>query len=264
MFQKLINISTNSFKRQNMPVMMHKVVTRIKESGTPTNDPVTAAQWAEEQSQSLDIFVKGLDAALWRKTQDTCADITAKAQSKLDTLGMDLGGGGHYILLYFLTRYFKPEVVVETGVAAGWSSQSILSAMKENGSNGILFSSDFPYFRYKNPEKYVGYVVDEGLKGHWRLFIDGDENNIPKILNEIKRPVDLFHYDSDKSYEGRNFAYDMIAPKLSDKALVIFDDIQDNMHFHDFVAEKQFEYKIFEFEGKYIGLTGPYFNNGNK
>ena len=57
---------------------------------------------------------------------------------------MSLGGGGNFILLYFLTRKFN-KVVVETGVAAGWSSLAILGAFEKNGE-GKLYSSDFPYF----------------------------------------------------------------------------------------------------------------------
>ena len=263
MLQKLINIGANSLKRNNMSVMAGKVMTRLKERDA-ANDTAKGTAWAKEHAQSLEDFVTALDADLWQETQTVCDDITKRAQAKLAELGMDLGGGGHYYLLYFLTRYFQPEVVVETGVAAGWSSQSILSALKQNGDNGALFSSDFPYFRYKNPEKYVGFVVDEELKQNWMLFIDGDQNNLPRIVDNLQKPVDIFHYDSDKSCEGRNFAYDMIAPKLSEKALVIFDDIQDNLHFKKFMADKSWPFKIFEFEGKYIGLTGPYFNNATQ
>lgn len=260
MLEKIINIGTNSLKRRNMPVMMGKVITRLKERGA-ANDSAKATDWARDNAQSLDDFVKDLNAELWQETQRTCDAITEKAQKKLDDLGMDLGGGGHYYLLYFLTRHFKPQTIVETGVAAGWSSQAILTALKNNSENGKLYSSDFPYFRYKNPEQYVGYVVDEDLKRHWHLFIDGDENNLPAMMAQIEQPIDLFHYDSDKSYEGRNFAYNTLFPRLSDKAVVIFDDIQDNLHFKDFVTAQGWPFKIFEFEGKYIGLTGPYFNN---
>ena len=35
------------------------------------------------------------------------------------------------MLLYFFVRYFKPKVVLETGVAAGFSSLSILKALKK-------------------------------------------------------------------------------------------------------------------------------------
>ena len=52
---------------------------------------------------------------------------------KLSKLEVSLGGGGNYILLYFLIIKFKPQNVVETGVAAGWSSLFILRALKKNG-----------------------------------------------------------------------------------------------------------------------------------
>lgn len=258
MLEKLINIGANSLKRHNMGVMLGKVKTRLIERSA-ANDSAIATKWAAEQAEDLNGYLKTLDTALWEETQKTCETLRQNAQGKLDNLGMDLGGGGHYPLLYFLTRHLNPDTIIETGVAAGWSSMAILSALKENNNDGQLFSSDFPYFRYKNPEKYVGYVVDENLKSNWSLFIDGDQNNIPKIISKIKTPVKLFHYDSDKSVEGRNFAYKLVAPKLSDDAIVIFDDIQDNLHFRDFVNAHNAPYKIFEFEGKYIGLTGPYF-----
>ena len=263
MLQKLINIGANSLKRRNMPVMIGKVMTRLKERSA-ANDSAVATQWAAQHAESLEDFVTAMNASLWQETQGACEKITQAAQAKLDALGMDLGGGGHYPLLYFLTRHLQPEIIVETGVAAGWSSQAILCALKDNDQNGRLYSSDFPYFRYKNPEKYVGYVVDEDLKQNWSLFIDGDQNNLPQIIKAIDKPVALFHYDSDKSVEGRNFAYDLVAPKLSDNAVVIFDDIQDNLHFRDFVAKHEMPFRIFEFEGKYIGLTGPFFNHENK
>jgi predicted O-methyltransferase YrrM len=254
MFQKFINISQNSLKRDNLRVMAQKVITRF----TAANDSEEAVQWASENAQSLDDYIQSLNPAQWQETQKICDALTGKAKSKLDALGMDLGGGGHYYLLHFLVRHFKPEIIVETGVAAGWSSQAILTAINENKS-GHLYSSDFPYFRYKNPEKYVGYVVDEDLKKNWDLFIDGDQNNLPKITHALNAKVDLFHYDSDKSSQGRDFAFHQIAPHLSTNALVIFDDIQDNLHFKNFVSAQNWDYKIFEFEGKYIGLTGPNF-----
>lgn len=266
MLEKLINIGANSLKRQNMTVMAGKVITRLKERtiGSGANDSALATQWAAGKAESLERFVTDLNAPLWEETQKTCVELKQSAEAKLAALGKDLGGGGHYPLLYFLTRHLKPQAVVETGVAAGWSSRAILTALKNNANEGTLYSSDFPYFRYKNPEKYVGFVVDEDLKQNWNLFIDGDQNNLPKIIDALDKPVALFHYDSDKSAQGRNFAYDLVAPKLTDNAIVIFDDIQDNLHFKNFVAENNAPYKIFEFEGKYIGLTGPYFNHKTK
>mgnify|MGYP007000273262 len=66
-----------------------------------------------------------------------------------------------------------------------------------------LYSSDFPYFRIKDPEKYIGIVVEKSLRKNWNLFIEGDENNLPKILKTAKK-IDILSYDSDKTYSGRS------------------------------------------------------------
>lgn len=68
--------------------------------------------------------------------------------------------------------------------------------------------------------------------------------------------IDLFHYDSDKSYKGRQYAYDPVVQKSTDKTVFIFDDIQDNTHFKDFIEQEKCEFKMFEFGRKYIGIIG--------
>lgn len=256
MLQKILNIGENSVRRKNFPVMLGKLVTRITEhSQEAQKDEVL--KWCAENAESYEEFAKGLDKALWDETADVCKKIKVAADKKLESLGMDMGGGGNYPLLYFFTRYIKAKTVVETGVAAGWSSQSILTALKDNAEGGKLYSSDFPYFRYHNPEELVGYVVDEELKENWTLLIDGDQNNIPEIAKQCGA-VDLFHYDSDKSYKGRDFAYETLGAHLHENSIIIFDDIQDNAHFRDFVARRGGSFKVFEFEGKYIGLIAPF------
>ncbi|MEM8494261.1 MAG: class I SAM-dependent methyltransferase [Planctomycetota bacterium] len=166
-----------------------------------------------------------------------------------------LGGGGAYPALYFLTRCMRPACVVETGVAAGFSSCSVLAALEANGE-GRLYSSDFPYFRLPNPEQYVGVVVDEPLKKNWRLYLDGDDANLPRIVDSVDR-IDLFHYDSDKSYSGRQAALEHVKGALSEEAVIVFDDIQDNSHFRDLVEETRPEsWRVFRFQGKYVGMIG--------
>lgn len=99
-------------------------------------------------------------------------------------------------------------------------------------------------------------LVADDLKRDWRLFIDGDRVNFSKIFDEVQS-VDLFHYDSDKSYVGRQFAMETIKSKLVKNAIVIFDNINDNTHFYDYVTYCQcVNFKVFRFEGKYVGLIG--------
>ena len=161
------------------------------------------------------------------------------------------------MLLYFLIRKFKPACVLETGVASGWSSLAILQSLEKNNF-GNLYSTDFPYFRLENPEKYIGFLVqDEALKKRWHLDISGDEIALPKIsklLGDTK--IDLFHYDSDKNYSGRDFAIKTLRNNFSPNSIIIFDDIQDNLHFKDFVKSENLQYTVIEFKGKYVGITG--------
>lgn len=257
--QTVLNIAANSLKRHNFDVMLEKVYARLRDYNHARQGKA-AASWCAEHAMAWADFANVLDPALWEETKKACEHLKHNADEKLKKIRLDLGGGGHYPLLYFMTRHVNPRVVVETGVAAGWSSQAILTALRENRNEGHLYSSDFPYFRLENPERYIGYVVDEDLKPAWTLLIDGDRHNLPVIM-EQEECVELFHYDSDKSYSGRTFAMECLEPKLSAHTAILFDDIQDNFHFRDMVEGRGWPFRVFSFEGKFSGLTGPFMQN---
>ena len=134
-------------------------------------------------------------------------------------------------------------------------AQSGLSAMEMN-DRGVLLSSDFPYFRLPNPEQYIGIVVPQELKSRLQLFVEGDRINLPQILGKVDS-IDIFHYDSDKSYSGRGYAISLIADYLSDRGVILMDDIQDNSFFHDLIGRsKPNSWFVFEFQGKYVEMIG--------
>lgn len=179
----------------------------------------------------------------------------ARAACILPQVGYNLGGGGGYTILYFITRFRKPECIVETGVAAGYSSRAFLAALEKNGV-GSLYSSDFPYFRLPEPDRFIGIMVEAELKKRWNLYTAGDEKNLPEILGKINE-IDLFHYDSDKSYSGRQYALSKIEGRMSKDGIIMMDDIQNNSYFHDYVKSRNVAiWHIFSFEDKYIGLIG--------
>lgn len=214
-------------------------------------------KWLKDNAVDLEPHLIKLDPQLWEEAKIFHKDFEQRANEKLKEISFKMGGGGHYLLLYFLVRRLKPSVVVETGVASGFSTQAILKAMQINGK-GKLYSSDFPIFRVKNPEKYIGILVDEDLKKDWKLFIEGDRVSLPKICNEVNE-VDIFHYDSDKSYKGREFAFKTISPKMKKNSLIIFDDIHNNSHFVDYVKNNNItNYKVFFFINKYVGFLGEF------
>lgn len=213
-------------------------------------------EWIRTNQVNFNNWAMKIDPAAWKESEAFSEKLKADAKVTLASIPVKLGGAGLYPVLYFLTLYRKPKVIVETGVAAGFSSKTFLSALKRNGF-GELYSSDFPYFRIPNPEKYVGILVNEDLRKDWHLYIEGDKKNIPVILSKIDK-IDLFHYDSDKSYESREYTFNLVKNKLHKDSYILFDDIQNNNHFKDFVIKNKFDFYVFEFEGKHVGLIYNY------
>jgi len=245
----LRNIARNALRPHYLPVMARKMAARLRPSHHDE-----AVRWAAEQAESLPEFGAALDPVQWAVSARWAEEFRVSARARLDALAVPLGGGGQFQLVHFLVRHLQPRVVLETGVAAGWTSQAILSALDANGA-GTLYSSDFPYFRLEDPEKYVGCLVDDALRPRWHLALNGDRANLAEFLPELGT-IDFVHYDSDKSVEGRQFVMDAIASRLAPDAVVVMDDIDDNTFFRDWVARGDRPCRVFARGRKYVGLTG--------
>lgn len=194
--------------------------------------------WAASKSRRFRDFAAERDAALLAEAEAFWDRIIPEHRAAIASLpisggrsGACGGGGAHGALLYFLVRLLRPKRVLETGVSAGVSSRAILEAMAVNGS-GQLYSSDLA--THLRPEQ-VGIMVPERLRGRWRLYREGDEHNIPRILRDTGGEIDFIHYDSAKSYAARMRFVESIGP-LADRAVVAFDDVDRNLAFRDFVA----------------------------
>lgn len=248
LLKTLLNVIRHAARPSHARVIAKKALARISHS--PASEASDEARlWAEQRSLDYAEWARQHDAPLWQETLDFADDLKERAAVRLEGAQTQFGGGGAYAFLYFLVRLRKPEYVVETGVAAGWSSAAILAAMERNG-RGRLWSSDFPYFRQAGPDDEIGILVPPEHRERWTLLIDGDEQNLPRIMGQVPR-IDMLHYDSDKTYKGRSFAVDTARPKLADGALVIFDDIQDNCHFRDIAGS---DAKVFKECGKFLGV----------
>jgi len=227
--------------------------------------------WCKRSSISDTDHMSAIDNNLWKETREYARQLenNLKNRYKGEVQTSDfnsksgVGGSASYDLLYFYTRHLQPEIVVETGVSAGWSSRSILDALNKNEA-GHLYSNDLPYLeRSMIQERHdvypdvddVGVLVSENQKSRWELTLGPDRENLPKILSNIDS-VDLVHYDSDKTYKGRKFAMEAVRDKLHSSSVVIMDDITDNTFFRDFVSKNSMEYYVIESErgGKYVGI----------
>ncbi|MDB0016110.1 class I SAM-dependent methyltransferase, partial [Alphaproteobacteria bacterium] len=226
MLRSLFTIFKNSTRQGYFWVMLVKLSKRLEWGSADLG-----LSWASENAVEMDWFFTEVDKVLWEESKIEYENFKVRAKSTLSAVSHDLGGGGAVPMMYFLCRYMKPSVVVETGVAAGWTSAAFLFALDKEGG-GKLFSSDFPYFRIKNPEQFIGLLVPEELKKKWVLDTRGDRVALPNILSKVVT-VDLFHYDSDKSQSGKRFAYEILKSRMSPKHIIVFDDIQNDVFFKE-------------------------------
>jgi len=209
-------------------------------------------KWASNNCSDTGKFMKNIDIKIFNETNEFKKKFESRAERILSKSKVWQGGGGAYDFLYFLVMKTKPFVVLETGVASGFSTNAILTALK-NLQFGQLYSSDLPYPNTEGSKEAIGILVEEENKKNWTLCIDGDEKCLKKINDNIKR-IDIFHYDSDKSYESRKFAWDILKSKFEKNTIIIYDDIHNNFHFRDLVNQLKVEYKVFKFENKYVGI----------
>ena len=121
------NIIANFFKKNYYLVILKKLLKRFEK-----NTSVEAKRWAvENKNQSIEDFFCSVDSKLYEQVKIEIKSIQEFAENKISKLNMSFGGGGNYILLYFLIRKFNLINIVETGVAAGWTSLAILKAIKK-------------------------------------------------------------------------------------------------------------------------------------
>jgi len=248
------NILTHALNPKRGRVMLKKLRKRFwDETGLISNEENLA--WLQAHCSSFETLARGIDPSLWEESERFRERLANHANEKLRGIEYALGGGGSAYFLYFLTRYTKPNCIVETGVAAGYTSYAFLAAIEENG-RGKLHSSDLPYYRLPDPERYIGVLVEDSMKEHWELYIDGDEANLPRICDQVDE-IDIFHYDSDKSYSGRRFAMSCVAPKMKRDGVIVMDDLHDNPFFHDYVtAYETAAWRVVDYKGKYVGIVG--------
>lgn len=207
--------------------------------------------WCSEVATTPAEYMALTDEALARESTAFRAALLSRSLPILKRAGLPFGGGDP-ALLYFLVRHLRPRYVVETGVAAGFSSAAILSALDRNGQ-GELWSSELPYVRQPRPEDLVGLVVPEDLRRRWHLFLDGDQRNLRRIRDEVPQ-VDLLHYDSDKSYRGRARLLTELAPKMTGATTIVMDDIEDNAYFHKLVAKRP-RFHVVHSDGRFVGVV---------
>lgn len=143
---------------------------------------------------------------------------------------LGLAGSSDLRLAYSAAVGIGARDILETGVALGWSSLAFLKAAEAAG--GRLVSVDRPY-PFLIGHSWVGAAVPQDMRHRWTLLRHSDRRGIPKAL-KMSDGYDLIHYDSDKTEEGRRWAYPRLWRALRPGGLLISDDIGDNAGWAEF------------------------------
>ena len=123
-----------------------------------------------------------------------------------------------------ITRLMKPDVLVETGVALGFTTATILRAMNENGV-GHVYSLDLPALQY-NPDDPVGRAIPEELKDRWTLRLGDSRKTLEPLCSEVG-PLDIFIHDALHTYSSQLREYRTAWPHIRSGGLLISDDVNN-------------------------------------
>lgn len=232
------------------PELGRKIVKNTINRGNAFKGKEKTNSWAASKSISQREAISQLFEIDMNSFKDDFKEILKKSEEREISCPIKMGGAGAMELIYFACEFTKAQNVIETGVAYGWSSLAALLSLQKR--DGTLYSSDMPYLA-QDGDQYVGVVVPDDLKKYWKLFRFADKESLPKIFTQ-NSSFDVVHYDSDKSYNGRMWAYEELYKHLRKGGIFISDDIGDNSAYQDFCKKNDINTVVVEFEGKYIGM----------
>lgn len=169
--------------------------------------------------------------------------------------GHSLGAIGYTegVYLYAVQRMVRPEVVVETGVANGFSTAFSLQALKANGA-GHLHSIDLPrevgreyepgtFYEGEGragipPGSEPGWLIPQELKERWTLILGRSQDELPPLLERLGT-VDTFMHDSEHSFDCMWFEFNAAWPALRPGGVLVSDDVNSTEAFGRFAAQEE-------------------------
>lgn len=232
------------------PELGRKIVKNIFNRKSAFRGKDKTLDWAKSKAVSQAVSIEKLFGVSMQALETLFPEELKLALQKEKKCPIKMGGAGALELIYHACEFTHAKNTVETGVAYGWSSLAALLSLEKR--NGTLYSSDMPYLG-QDGDQYVGCIVPEKLQLNWKLFRHADKESLPKIFGEAD-VVDVVHYDSDKSYEGRTWAYKELYKHLRIGGVFMSDDIGDNSAYQDFCEKLNIDSTVVDFDGKYVGL----------
>jgi predicted O-methyltransferase YrrM len=113
-----------------------------------------------------------------------------------------------------IIRREKPNVMIETGVESGYSSEHYLTAMDAAGT-GHLFSCD--------PAPSGFYTANPIVHPRFTLILAKSQDALDGIV-KVSGPIDLFLHDSDHSWECQTWEYEYAWQHVRSGGVIASDD----------------------------------------
>ncbi|MCX5705618.1 MAG: class I SAM-dependent methyltransferase [Candidatus Omnitrophica bacterium] len=172
---------------------------------------------------------------------DFIKDIAERSDSPVGFSNLTMLAPFRAPTLYVITRILKPEHVVETGVANGFSSAFILHALEAN-KKGRLYSIDLPNQPGQVIEKQTGWLVSDDLRSRWDLIIGSSRDMLEPLMKKLQA-IDIFYHDSEHSYENMMFEFKLAWKYIKPDGYMLADDITDNSSYNEFVRDNDCRHK---------------------
>ncbi|MEW6604512.1 MAG: class I SAM-dependent methyltransferase [Thermoproteota archaeon] len=194
---------------------------------------------------------------------DDIRSLDQEAKLFIKSLRIQIGAGPELKCraLYILIRLLKPDKIVETGVATGFTSSCILAALDKN-NKGHLYSIDLPIHSPRVDadgqmdmsiipnNELPGYIIPSLLRNRWSLTLGKSEDKLPDLLDTIGA-IDMFFHDSEHSYSNMMFELNESLSHIQKEGIIASDDVNYNTAFQEFCIENSLAYDTI----CYLGLA---------
>jgi hypothetical protein len=141
--------------------------------------------------------------------------------------GWDDGDARLAAVAWCLTRHLRPNRIVETGVARGFTTRVLLEALERN-RQGRLWSIDLPPLLERSFAQETASAVPERLYERWTLLGGSSRRRLPGLVAELGQ-VDLFLHDSMHTARNLEFELKQVWPALAPGGAALIDDVEKNV-----------------------------------
>jgi predicted O-methyltransferase YrrM len=137
-------------------------------------------------------------------------------------------------MLCGLIKEYRPQKIVEVGVAAGGTTAVILNCLSLIELDTWVYSVDLSERYYRDTSKKTGYLAEEykkltNKKVNHRQYGRG---YLPQYIDDIGKNIDFLIIDTLHILPGEVLDFLVSLPYLKDGAIVILHDIFMNHHNH--------------------------------